>query len=320
MTSNIVPPSTFDVSKLTFPGPIKTLDSGGKIINLEYDGRRTLLTQTASMVLPYGLNTYDKAGPATYSVDVSFRGVEENTKLQAFHDMLVSFDDAVVDAGVKNSQAWFGKAPGSMKQDSLREVIKSLYTPSIKISLDRDGKPKPYPPTLKIKLPKENGAFKTQFYDQNKQRIEGTTVEELLVKGAQGTFLIKCTGLWFAGAKFGASWKAEQVRMESVPQAMRGCAILDEDEDDDVPVAKPVAKRATPANRFAVAEEEDEEEEDVVAAVMPVKRASAPTPAPVVEDDEEEDIVEAPVVPTKKTVAQVVAGPKKVVKKTVTKA
>ena len=87
-----------------------------------------------------------------------------------------------------------------------------------------------------------------------------------------------------------------------------------------MPVAKPVAKRATPANRFAVAEEEDEEEEDVVAAVMPVKRASAPTPAPVVEDDEEEDIVEAPVVPTKKTVAQVVAGPKKVVKKTVTKA
>jgi Family of unknown function (DUF5871) len=306
MSSNIVPPATFDVSKLTFTAAPKMLDSGAKMVNFEYDGRRNLLTQTASMVLPYGLNVYDKAGPVSYSVDVSFRGLEENPKLQAFHDMLTAFDSAIIAAAEKNSSAWFGK------KHSL-EVIKAFYTPSIKISLDRDGKPKPYPPTLKIKLPKENGAFKTQFYDENKQRIENATVEDLLVKGARGTFLIKCTGLWFAGSKFGASWKAEQVRMESIPQGLRGCAIMDDDEDS-APVAAAPVRRAAPANRFAVADDEDDDE-DVMEAVMPPAR-SAPAPAAV--DDEDEDIVEAPVVP-KKTVAQAVAGAKKVVKKAVTK-
>uniref|UniRef100_A0A6C0KXE4 Uncharacterized protein n=1 Tax=viral metagenome TaxID=1070528 RepID=A0A6C0KXE4_9ZZZZ len=319
MTSNIVPPSTFDATKLSF-GDMKSLDSGGKIVDISYDGRRNLLTQTASMVLPYGLNVYDKAGPVSYSVDVSFRGVEENPKIAAFHDMLAAFDSAVMEAGVKNSLLWLGIDPKSEPPATLRSLVKRAYTPCLKIALDKNTKqPKPYPPTLKLKLPKDNGAFKTQFYDQNKQRIEGTTVEDLLVKGAQGTFLIKCTSIWFAGAKFGASWKAEQVRMESVPQGMRGCAILDDEEDEDAPVAKPVAKRAAPVNRFAVAEDDEEETEDVVAAVMPVRRAPVAAPA-VVEDEEEEDIVEAPVVPTKKTTAQVVAGVKKVVKKTVTKA
>jgi len=311
MSSNIVPPASFDVTKLTF-GDMKTLDSGAKLVDLSYDGRRSLLTQTASMPLPYGLNVFDKAGPVSYSVDVSFRGLEENPKVQAFHEMLTAFDAAVLEAAVKNSMAWLGKAPGSMKADTLREVVKSLYTPSIKIALDRDGKPKPYPPTLKIKLQQENGTFKTQFYDANKQRIENASVEDLLVRGAEGTFLIKCTGLWFAGGKFGASWKGEQARMESIPNRMRGCAILDDDEDEAVPVAKPVAvKRAAPANRFAVAD--DDEEEDVVQAAMPAARTYATAAAPQVEDEEEDDVVEAPPLPKK--LAPGAAAPKKVVRK-----
>ena len=318
MSSNIVPPSSFDVTKLTF-GDMKTLDSGGKIVDLSYDGRRSLLTQTASMRLPYGLNVFDKAGPVSYSVDVSFGGLEENPKVQAFHDMLTAFDEAVIEAGVKNSLAWLGKNPATMKADTLREVVKSNYTPSVKIALDRTtGKPKPYPPTLKVKLPQDNGKFKTQFYDHDKQRIEDASVEELLVRGAQCTFLIKCTGLWFAGGKFGASWKGEQVRMESVPTRMRGCAIMDDDEDGEsapAPVARAPVKRAAPSNRFAVADDDEEGEEDVVQAAMPPARTYASAAAPVVEDDED-DVVEAVALP-KKAVA---AAPKKVVRKAGVKA
>jgi hypothetical protein len=209
--------------------------------------------------------------------------MEENPRLKSFYDMLVAFDERLIAAGVENSVAWF-KMPNAS-----REVIKAFYTPSIKVSLDREGKPKPYPPTLKAKLPKKNGAFETQFYDTEKRPYTDVTVEELLVKGAKGTFLLKCTGLWFAGSKFGASWKAVQVRMDSVPSGLgRGCAIQD-----------------------------DEEGESVMAAVMPAAapaRRAAPVAAPAVEDEEEEDeedaeeVVEAP--PPPKAVA------KKVVKKT----
>jgi hypothetical protein len=283
----------------------KVMDSGAKQVYLNYDGR-PLQTQTASMSLPYGLNVFDKAGPPTYSVDLSFRGTEENPKLQAFYDMLVAFDELMVEAGIKNSQKWF-KMPNAS-----REIIKAFYTPSIKISLDRDGKPKPYPPTFKVKLPKKNGAFEAQFYDSDKRPYEGVTVDELLVKGAQATVLVRCTGVWFAGSKFGVSWKAIQVRMDSVPASIgRSCAIMDDDE-------APVARGGGGSSRRAaapVAAEEDED--DVVDAVLP-SRGGAAAAATVDDEDEEEDVVEAPVVPRKAAspaAATVAGGAKKVVKR-----
>lgn len=296
MSSTIVPPASFDVSKVTFAAP-KILDSGAKQVYLSYDGR-PLMTQTASMALPYGLNVYDKAGPTTYSFDLSFRGMEENPKVQAFHDMLTALDEYMIEAGVQNSQAWFKKANMS------REVIKEFYTPSIKIALDRDGKPKPYPPTFKVKLPKKNGAFEAQFYNAQSQPYEGVVVDDLLVKGARATVLLKCTGVWFAGTKYGVSWKAVQVKMNDVPERVgRACAILD---DDETPAP---ARRAAPTNRFA-AVEDSEEEDDVVEAVMPSKPASKQAPAQVEDEEEDEDdVVEAPVVPKK--AAAGAAAPKK---------
>ena len=285
MSSNIVLPASFDVSEMTFRAP-KVLDSGGKIVSVDYSGRQ-LMTQSPSMIVPYGLNVYDKAGPTSYSVDLSFRGVEENPKLKTFHDMLVAFDERLINAGVENSLAWF-KMPNAS-----REVIKAFYTPSVKLSFDSEGKPKPYPPTLKVKLPKnKSGSFETLFYDSEKRPYEGVTVEDLLLKGSRATLLIKCTGLWFAGSKFGASWKAVQCKMDSVPSGLgRNCAIQDDDE------------------------------ESVMAAVMPTRKAApAAPPAPAANDDdddeeeeEEEEVVEAPVVPKK-----VAAPVKKVVKKAAT--
>jgi hypothetical protein len=210
--------------------------------------------------------------------------------MKQFYDMLVSFDERLINAGVENSLPWF-KMPNAS-----REVIKAFYTSSIKISLDRDGKPKPYPPTFKVKLPKKkSGAFETEFYDAERRPYEGVTLEELLVKGASGVFLLQCTGLWFAGSKFGASWKAVQVKMTNVPNhgLGRGCAILDDEEES-------VMEAVMPPKRAA-------------AATAPVKKA-LPPPSDDNEDEEEdqeeeEEVVEAPPVPVKATA-------KKVVKKT----
>jgi hypothetical protein len=300
MSSNVLRPSDFDASKITFKAP-KILDSGGKIVSVDYDGRQ-LMTQTASMAVPYGLNVYDKAGPVTYSVDLSFRGTEEGGNIKAFHDMLVAFDERMIEAGIQNSQAWF-KMPNAS-----REVIKAFYTPSVKVSLDREGKPKPYPPTFKVKLAKKNGAFEPTFYDVQKRPYEGITVEDLLTKGSRCTVLVKCTGLWFAGSKFGATWKADQVKMDHVAGGPRGAQFLDDDE------VVPSAGGGRGGNRFAT----EDDDEDVVEAVLPPKRTpAAPVAAPAAEEEddeaeeEEDDVVEAPP-PPKKTTASV----KKVVKTT----
>jgi hypothetical protein len=301
MSSNVLRPSDFDASKISFKAP-KILDSGGKIVSIDYDGRQ-LQTQTASMSLPYGLNVYDKSGPVSYSMDLSFRGVEEGGNVKAFHDMLVAFDERMIEAGIANAQAWF-KMPSAS-----REVIKAFYTPCVKVSLDREGKPKPYPPTFKVKLTKKNDAFEAPFYDAQKRPYTDVTVEELLAKGSRCTVLVKCTGLWFAGSKFGATWKASQVKMDQVPERARGAQFLDDDEVPAVP-----QRKAAAASKFAAGSDDDDD--DVVAAVLPPKKTPAAAPAAEEEEDgeegadEEDDVVEAPPPPPKKTVA------KKVVTKT----
>jgi len=190
MSSNIVLPTQFDASKVAFDSP-KILDSGGKMVYLNYDGR-PLQTQTARMNIPYGLNVFDKSGPVSYSVDLSFRGAEEDTKMAEFKSMMEELDELLIDAGVKNAAAWF-KMPNAS-----REVISAFYTRSVKYSTDREGKPKPYPPTLKVKLKKKNGVFETQFYDAQKRSYEGVKVEELLVKRAETLALLKCVGVWIS--------------------------------------------------------------------------------------------------------------------------
>jgi hypothetical protein len=143
------------------------------------------------------------------------------------------------------------------------------------------------------------------------------------VKGALVTTLIQCTSVWFAGSKFGLSWKAKQIRMDKVPESIRGYAFLD---DDDAPARSSVKPVAPAANKFAAldtdAEDEAEAEEDdafdvpapvkpsVLSAVTP--KAPAPVPAATVDDDGEDH---EPIPVPKKAVTTV----KKVVAKTVKK-
>lgn len=314
MSSNVVQSTNFNTANITFSPP-KSLDSGAKTAYLNYDGR-SLIAQTASMNIPYGINKFDKNGPVKYSVDLSFRGAEDgsNKKMKAFYDMIAALDEYMIDQGVKNSQLWFREKLG-------REVVKRFYTPMVRISKDANGNPKPYPPTFKVSLKQRRGseAFEVQVYDENKQPYldgEGNPapVSNVLVKGAQVTCLIQCTGVWFAGtSKYGLSWKVVQIRTDSIPESMNGCGFADEDEDGDVP-SKPV-RRSQPV--AAVVEDEDEvDDEEAFSAPVPAPVAKkqsvlaavaapavvAPVAAPALSMDDEADDVEPVPVPKKKIV------------------
>jgi hypothetical protein len=227
-----------------------------------------------------------------------------------FKSMMEELDELLIDAGVKNAAAWF-KMPNAS-----REVISAFYTRSVKYSTDREGKPKPYPPTLKVKLKKKNGVFETQFYDAQKRSYEGVTVEELLVKRAETVALLKCGGVWISGTKFGLSWNAVQMRMDSLPEGIRGYAIQD---DDDFQTQGRRTQRTGGASRQTAVVED--EEEDVVEAVMPSRRTAThvqQVEAEGEEEEEEDDVVEAPPPPRKAPAASVGgsgAGAKKVVKR-----
>jgi hypothetical protein len=265
--------------------------------------------QTAvAMSVPFGLNVADKYGPAEYSVEVSFRQSEQRPEIKEFMDVIAQIDEQMLVEGVKNSKSWF-------KGDLGRDVVKAFYTPSLKYSKDKEGNVLNYPPNLKLKLRKVNNDFETKFYDINGNPYKGIPVEDLLVKGVQVTAIIECAGVWFAGSKFGLTWRAKQIAIHKLPEkigdfAFKGLGsaktvdVEDEDDDeaaDDNEVDDDAAFRA-PSQKASV-----------VSAMMP-KATPAPAPTPTPEatsvDDEEGDDVE-PVPAPKKTIVK---------KKVVTKA
>jgi len=278
MSAPIVQPSAFSVSKVSISQP-KVLESGGKMAYLNYGDARALLMQTPSLQSPFGMNVFDKAGPPKYSLDLALRGYQENPKVKAFYDALTQLDEYMIDQGVKNSKLWF-------KADMKREVVQAFYTPCVKFGRDKDGNQTPYPPNVKMQLRKrrDRDEFEADFYDEKSKTdphakpLKGIPVEEMLVKKVEVTALMQCTGIWFAGGKFGVSWKAVQIRLDSVPATLgRGPAFQADEDEDDVPFqssgpafAEPAEFSRPAAAAVADADEEDEEEE-VAPAPVPKK-------------------------------------------------
>jgi len=320
MSKMIVKIADFNVSNLSV-GPMKSLDSGGKMASLFYkygdSSSTSLTTQVGSLSLPYGMNTFDKAGPVKYSIDLSLRGHDENEKVKVIYDAFSALDNWMIDQGVLNSKAWF-------KSQLTRDVIKAFYTPMVKVAKDAEGNPKPYPPTFKVNLKKQNDQFDVKVYDDQARPYEGVPLEDLLVKGAQVTVLIQCTSVWFAGSKFGLSWKAKQVRMDKVPESMRGYAFLDDDDAAPARSHTSAARAPVAQNKFATLQDDGEDEaeaEDDNAFVAPtpqkqnVLTAMMPKASqPVVEDEEDAEDHEPIPAPTATKKLTTTAVKKQVVK------
>lgn len=329
MSKAIVSVKNFNPTNISF-APLKRLDSGGAQVymNYAYDAstRKNLTVQVGTLPVPYGLNVFDKAGPIKYSVDISLRGYDENPKVKQIFDFFTQLDEFMIDQGVANSKQWF-------KSPLTRDVVKAFYTPTVRWAKDAEGNIKPYPPTVKLQLRQREGKFDVELYDENKNELKGVRLEDVLVKGAQVTALIQATSVWFAGSKFGISWKALQIRMDKIPDSIRGYSIQDEDEDGSAvvsaptrraPVAAPAPAPTPSSNKFGPLEddEDDDDAEEEEVAPAPVRTATkssvmaavmpAPAPAPVVDDDAED--VEPVAVP-KKAVATKKAIVKKVVGK-----
>jgi len=291
MSSAIVFPKDFKTSNVTI-SPLKVMDSGAKQAYINYD-TRPLMMQVSAMPIPYGMSVFDKAGPKKYSVDLSFKGYDqEGSKIKAIYDAFMALDEFMIDQGVKNSKNWF-------KSDLNREVIKAFYTPIVRFAKDADGNPKPYPPTVKIQLKQRDDKFETAVYDDKKRPLTDIPLEDVLVKGAIISALIQCTGVWFAGSKYGLSWKAVQIKTDHLPESIRGCAFRDEEEGTEMAKPEPSKPSAKPSNHFASLAEDDEEEVDDEEVITAPPPKAAPAPPPVEEEDDE--VIEPVAVPKKPT-------------------
>lgn len=299
---SIVYPSSFNTKNITITVP-RALQSGAKQAYLNYSGERLIMQSAVAMTTTFGLNCADKFGPPEYSVDLSFRGHDQRVDLKEFMDTLAQLDEFMINEGVKNSKLWF-------KADLSRDVVKAFYTPTLKYSKDKDGNLLSYPPNIKLKLRRTNDQFDTKFYDVNGTPYKDVPVEDMLVKHSQLTAIMECGGVWFAGSKFGLSWRAKQIAVHKLPEKMGEFAFkglssapveqkeVEAEVDDDAVFAAPTPTSATSAAAAAASPA------SVVAALMP----QAPTP--VVEDEEDGEDME-PVPPPKPVMKKKVVVAKK---------
>jgi hypothetical protein len=270
MSSPIVQPKNFKLAKMTVTAPRPIPGTvGAKSAYVNYDGEKNKLTfQTPSLPSPFGFNCFDnkQGGALKYSIDLAITGYdEEGTKSNEFYRALSDIDEYMIDTATKNCKLWF-------KKDFSREVVANNYTRCAKFSRDKDGNQSSYPPNIKLNLrkKKDSDEFETVVFDAKSRTdphaapITNVPYKDLLQRRSEFTCLIECTSVWFAGDKFGLSWRAVHMRIDKVAGGISGYSFVDEEVEAEAEEEAPVPTQS------AFVEDEDEETE-VAPAPVPQK-------------------------------------------------
>ena len=250
--SQALRPNEVDLSKLTF-SDVRSLPSGAKLVFVNIN-ENSLYVQTPELETPFDCNFFPDGSDDTgkITVNVSLKGMEDDKKTEDFHNLMDKFDTLIKDKCIENSVQWHKKPKMSM------ETVESLYTNMIKVSTDSEtGEPNgKYPPQFRYKINKKNKKCECRFYNELREPIEDPQAEELLKKGAKTKALLKCTGVWIAAGKFGCSWRAEQIIINT-PKTLDDYAFRSDDEDEE-------EEEESSGQVEFVKDSSDEEEEEVV--------------------------------------------------------
>lgn len=217
---SIVTASTFDVSKIVVGTARVNQMTKSKSANINY-GDRPFIIRVPKLSVPL-IWDKDESG-SKFTLEMSFRGMDKeaaemekyetllnagdgsapptkpNTPITDFYKLLCEVDKCLLEKAQERSIDWF-------KKQMNREACVLLYAPIIKAPNDPA-----YAPTFKTTMYKRNDKFECDIFDENKQKIE--IVNPHTLKGCNAMALMKCTGIWITGAKFGTTWKLEQLRV-----------------------------------------------------------------------------------------------------------
>jgi hypothetical protein len=284
MSESTLLPKNVNVSKLRY-SEVKSLSNGSKTVYINY-GSDKLTIQTPLMSIPsYGIGdgTYkDKDGKEVkqeggkkYDVSVSFRGMDDNPKIQAFHDKMQEIERKIKEDAFNNRLTWLRD-----DFDGMKGFTDKMFSPFIKYSKDKDtGKiSTAYPPTLRLKLPynNESDTFTFDAYDMDENEIDFKSIMYKL-NGAKTQLVIQLSGIWFAGGKYGCTWK---VLMGKFQMARKNKVTFIADSDDE-------DTRPSSSKKF---EDDEDLEEDALAMAA----ASSPQNTGANDDEEDDDDIPPP--------------------------
>lgn len=204
--NNIILYKDFDPELMNFDSVSKN-KMGGKMVRITYGpNKQPIKIQTPELYLPFGVGTYtdEKTGECTQSMDVAFRGYEEDAKVKAFYNVMQDIDRKLVTTCVERSSEWLGK---SMSTEVIREFFRPLVKPP------KDEK---YSPLMRIKVVPLNRSGQTpKIFDVHDVRDAKDLA--YMVKGTVAKFIITIPFVWFVNKTFGGSNRLFQAAVVSRP-------------------------------------------------------------------------------------------------------
>ena len=260
----------------------KTNKSGGKSVGIR-------LMLECPLMLTWGATKFtdETSGRSTYKMSLAFpRQDYANAETDVFLQKMIELETKLKDDATKNSMEWFNKPKDKMPA----QVVDALFNPMLKwpkdpLTGDRDMTKTP---TLDIKLENYDG-FNCELYDVNGEMLfpdktnPDVTPLTLIPKLTNIACVIQCGGLWFAGGKFGVTWKLFQGVVQPRPSLKGKCLI------SLTPAAKTTLVKAVQEDAvdesgessMIVADDSDVEDEQPPAKAQAQASAVAQAPAVV---------------------------------------
>lgn len=191
---------------------------GGNMVGLSFNNSKITI-QIPKAPVPFGVNslTTDK-NEIRKSLDISFRGLENNEQLQALFDWVRDFDSRNKTMAIANCEPW-------LKRKTLsEEVVGELYKPLV-----NDKSQGKYPPTMRFKLPTNaDGDFTGKVFAPDRTPL----TEADITKGSEVSLLVDVQPMWFVNKQFGVTFKVSQIKLFK-KESFNDYAFRD-DEDDTV--------------------------------------------------------------------------------------
>jgi len=172
----------------------------------------------------------------------------------AFLENIKKLNDYIKEQACLNSKAWFGKVQSA-------EVVDAFWTPILKYPKDKSTGEPDYSksPTLRVKIPFWDGQFKCEIYNVQRELIfpkPNVSILDVVPKGSEVKVMLQCGGIWFAGGKFGVTWKPYQMIVKPKHQMLPGVCHISVNEAE----AKVSLSKEREQTEFVDSDEDPEKE------------------------------------------------------------
>jgi hypothetical protein len=274
--SRIISTEDFDISNVTATEPKKKNE---RLQSYLLYNASTFYVETNFGRAPFGVKAFEAGDKekTDYSLNIS---LENDDKLI---QSLTELDEYMIDFAVEHSMIIFKKKYTSAQ----REVVRAMYTSSVKKSEGGD-----YPPRIAPKIQKKSSTDLTPallFYHSEEEEVEiesFSQLEKLVPKGARVKAIVSLRP-WFVSGRFGVNLTIQQILVPKISSGKPTTYAFS--NKTGVTSTKISATESIKAIEKTKDEEPEEEQEDDQKADTDVESVEDSDVIEAQEDEEEEE-------------------------------